>query len=160
MFFYVHFKIAALNKSSRAKRLKLGFFFFFQTKFTKWLIENKCLYWCHFQKILEIMNKWITIQLPVLEGFFFPFLAKVCCVFSGLWVVQYISFYSSTNVFVLIHPLWRCPDKERGCQNDMLICPHTLPVLLLYYCQWKIRGFRNALAEEQRKTEAATEGEP
>lgn len=35
----------------------------------------------------------------------------------------------------------------------MLICPHILPMLLLYYCQWKIRGFKNALAEEQRKTE-------
>lgn len=34
----------------------------------------------------------------------------------------------------------------------MLICPYILPMLLLYYCQRKIRGFKKALAEEQRKT--------
>ena len=72
----------------------------------------------------------------------------------------YSSFYCSTNVFVIIHPPWRRPDKEEGCQKEMLISPHILPKLLLYYCQWKIRVFKTALAEEQRKSEVATDGEP
>lgn len=39
----------------------------------------------------------------------------------------YISFYSSTNICAIIHPSWRCPDKEKGCQNEMLISPCIVP---------------------------------
>lgn len=69
-------------------------------------------------------------------------------------------FDCSSNVFVINHLPERRPDRERGRQNEMLISPHILPMLLLYYCKWKIRGFRTVLAEDQRKTETATDGEP
>lgn len=54
--------------------------------------------------------------------------------FSGkTWLLAcglYSSLYCSTNVFVIIHPPLRHPDKGKGCQNEMLITSHILPVLL------------------------------
>lgn len=42
-----------------------------------------------------------------------------------------ISFYSSTNICAVLHPSWTYPDNEKGCQNKMLISPHTVP---RFYC--------------------------
>lgn len=91
------------------------------------------------------------------SGVYFLEKATVCFLACGL----HFSFFSNTNIFPLIRPPWRCPDKGKGCQDEMLICLHILPVLLyMYYCQWKTRGCRKALAKEQSKTEVAAKGEP
>lgn len=61
------------------------------------------------------------------------------------------TFHSSTNVFAIIHPPLRCPDKEKGSQNEMLICPHILPMLLLYYCQWKNQRLQKCSGRRAKK---------
>ncbi len=96
-------------------------------------------------------NEQINNNICIITHSRIYFLAESTMYFSGLWDIYFILLQHKCFYY---NPSWRCPDKEKWCQNEMLICPHILPMLLLYNCQWKIRGFGSALAEEQRKTEA------